>query len=479
MARLLLRLSLVALSLALALTVVVQLRMPREAVQVLALPDEVLGLAVAQPTAPPPAESAAATPAALPAVPTAVPTLAPESVTVTLQQGRDGYQGTTDTFIQFFAQEANYCGSPELFVVTTDKAAALLRFDLSGLSDSASGLDAGAAVVKATLEVYAVQGNPGVRIGLYLPHSDWDPCSATWTKPWAVPGANGAADREPEPLLQIASDAAPEWLRFDVSALVSQWLSDPSGNHGVILKSLEAAVPSQHILFSSENEDAERRPRLTIEYTRARPTAEPTATPLSAETPLATSPSVESTPGANPSGTAAPTLAPVPEPTAIAPGSPRVIEIRYWTPMEVGGSYPVSLVFRPEKKGLSTNRYESYVLGVNAQLNAATFEITAEATPLQILTNPETALVWRWTLQPGSTGQHTLEFDVDLNWTPAVPGQPPVRTEPGSWQQTRATRVNAAFAYWPVVRLARLVLMALGLLSWLGWLVLHQRRRQL
>lgn len=484
MARLLLRLSLLAVSLALALTVVAQLRMPREVIEVLALPDEVLGLAVGQLITQPSAESAPTTPSPSLPAPTVVPTLVPETQTVVLQQGRDGYLGTTDTFIQFYAQEANYCGSPELFVVTTDKAVAFLRFDLTDQSEAVKGLDAGATVVKATLEVYAVQGNPGVAVGLYLPRSNWDACGITWTKPWQAPGANGATDRDAEPLSVIGSASAPEWLQFDVTGAVSQWLQDPGTNHGLIIKSLEASVPSQHILFGSENEDAERRPRLTIQYSRAQATPEPTGASVSTETPVPTRPAPESTPevpptaAPNPTSELVPTLTRIAEPTAITPGSPRVIEIRWWNPMEVGGTYPVSLVFRPEKQGLSATDSVTYVLAVNARLDAATFDTTTDSTPLQILTDPEAALVWRWTIQPRSTGQRTLELDLDLNWTPAVPGEPPVRTEPGIWQQTRTTRVNAAFAYWPLVRIVRLALMGVALLCWLGWLVLHQRGHQ-
>ena len=459
MARFLLRLSLVALSLALALTVALQARMPREVVEVLALPNEMLGLAVTQPTAQP----AAATPTAPLPVATPVPAPASEPSTVVLQQDRDGYLGAADTFVQFYGPENNYCAAPELSVVTTDKAVAFLRFDLTALP-------AAARVVTATFEVYALQGNQGVEIGLYLPRRDWDACSITWTKPWEQPGANGAVDRETEPLQAIKTGPAPEWLRFDVTAAAEQWLHDPSSNHGLILKSLEASVPSQHILVSSENADAGRRPRLTIEYTLAPPAPEPLATPLPAETPEAVSPTSTSP--------EVPAPAPIATATAITPGSPRVIELHWWNPMEVGQSYPVSVVFRPEAPGPGAGGYDVYVLGVNAQLGAATMDLASDSAQLQILTDPKSSLVWHWTLQPCSTGERTLDLDLNFGWTPAVPGQPPVRTEPGTWQETRTARVNAAFGYWPLIRVVRLGLMGAGLLLWLGWLVLRLRRSE-
>lgn len=468
MARLLLRLSLVALSLALALTVALQARLPREVVEVLALPDEVLGLAVAQAPAQPAAQVTGQPTAVLPTAtvpaPTAAPTPSGEPSTVVLQQGRDGYAGNIDTFIQFYAPEENYCHSAELFVVTTDKAVAFLRFDLTGLPTAT-------AVANATLELYAVQGNQGAEIGLYLPLKEWDACGITWTRPWQQPGANGAGDRQAEPLQVIKSGPAPEWLLFDVTGAVRQWLQDPSTNHGLMVKSLETTVPSQHILFSSENADSERRPRLTIRYQPPQPTPEATSPSLPSETPAPTP--------VPPVDTPAPAVTPAATPTAITPGSPRVIELHWWKPMEVGGTYPVTLVFRPEKPGPGSSEFDTYVLAANAQLNAATFDTSAASEQLQILTRPESSLVWRWTVQPRSAGERTLAFEVDLSWTPAVPDQPPVRTDPGIWQQSRTAKVNAAFAYWPAVRMARLALIGAGLLFWLGWLVLHQRRQQL
>ena len=146
--------------------------------------------------------------------------------------------------------------------------------------------------------------------------------------------------------------------------------------------------------------------------------------------------------------------------------------------MEVGAGYPVTLVFRPEKQGLSASEMDDYVLAVNAQLGASNLDITTESAQLQVLTDAQYSLVWRWMVQPRSTGERELELDVNLSWTPAVAGLAPVRTEPGTWQQSRTVRVNPSFAYWPLMRTVRVALMGVGLLFWLGWLVLHQRRRK-
>jgi hypothetical protein len=453
MARLLLRLSLVALALAMALTVALQLRMPRELVEVFALPDDVAGLPLGGPAPGPTTVS----PSAPPATPTQSPPATDRQKTTVLQQGRDGYSGCSDTYLQFYRPDENYCDSGELYVVTTDKAATLIRFDLTRLPGPIAGLDSSAVVVQATLELYAVQGNKGVELGLYLPRGLWDPCTVSWSRPWEKAGANGLSDRESGPFQNVSTKSDPQWIEFDVTALVQYWLREPQGNFGMLIKSFESAVPSHHIFFSSENGDPESRPRLTIRYEPALPTPPPeTVSPTEA----------------------APSSTPFATPTVILAGSPRVVEVHWWNQMEVGNTYPVKLVFRPRATVVDASSFDVYVLGVKTQLSAATFEVEAASTLEQVLTGPEASLLWSWTVQPRFVGEQSVSLDMAFDWTPAVLEQPRVLTEPSAWYQIRMTRVNESFPYWSLLQAARQVLVAAGLLGWIGWFALRKRPGQ-
>jgi hypothetical protein len=146
--------------------------------------------------------------------------------------------------------------------------------------------------------------------------------------------------------------------------------------------------------------------------------------------------------------------------------------------MEAGRVYPVRVVFRPESSNLSESALQLYMLSVNAQLSAATFDVLPESPPEQVLTEPEASLSWSWSLQPRMVGEQSLSLDLLFDWTPVSVGLPNVRAEPGAWYQTRTTRVNKPFPYWSLLQLGRNALVAMGLLCWAGWFALRGRRSQ-
>jgi len=459
MSRLLLMVGFVALVLALAMTGALSLLRVDEVVEVFPLPAEVLDLPL--PTEPAPDTAA---PALTPAPTAAGPTAGREEpTTIVLQAGRDGYEGCSDTYIQLYRPTQNYCASSELSLVTSNKATTLLRFDLTRLPDNVTRLNAGATILQATLELYALQGNKDTVMGIYLPRGVWDPCTLTWNNPWETPGADGPADREQEAWVDIAAKRATGWLEFDVTGLVQRWLNEPTQNLGMILKSLDASAPAHFMFVSSEHPGQEERPRLTIRYEPALPA--PTGSPRSEPTQANDSvPTITST------------SSPAATPTLIVPLSPRVVEIHWRNEMDVGGTYPVRVIFRPET-GQATSSLSIYLLNVYAQVTAPTFEVVENAPLRQLLEQPEDTLSWSWQVEPRVLGAQTLAVDLLFDWRLASGGSGATMTERGAWYQTKVIRVTSPFRYRSQVVLLRGLLAAMGLVCLMSWGVLKKRTK--
>jgi hypothetical protein len=459
---------LVALVTALAMTGALSILRVDEVVEVFPLPPDVLDLPLPTGLAP-----QIVAPASTPA-PTVVGSLGEtgQPTTAILQSGRDHYSGCSDTYIQFYRPTANYCESPELYLVTSNKAATLLRFDLTELPDSIIGLNSDAVILEATLELYAVQGNKDVVMGIYLPYGPWDPCAVTWNTPWEGPGADGLSDREHDPRVEATAQQATGWMEFNVTGLVQHWLRDPGQNYGMIIKSFDVSAPSHHIFFSSDHPGEDGRPKLTIRYEPALPTPTPTVTPTSTPTP-ATTATPTFTPTTAP--TAAPTATPAATPTLILPLSPRVVEVHWRNEMDLGGSYPVQVIFRPETAQAMSSLVRLYMLSVHAQVTAPTFDVVENSAAEQMLEQPEDILSWSWQVEPQVVGSQAFSLDLLFDWRPATSGAPVIRAEPGAWYQTKVIKIITPFRYWPQLALLRNLLVSGGLACLVGWYMLRRR----
>ncbi len=469
MPRSLLMVGLVALVIALAATGALSVLRADEVVEVFPLPADILDLPL--PTEAP-HEMATVSPQA-----TAVPVVTSVSgspgkevsaSTAVLQAGQNGYSGCTDTYIQFYLPTDNYCQSPELFLVTSNKAATLLRFDLTNLPEQVAGLNPDATILEATLELYTVQGNEGVRIGIYVPNQSWDPCTVTWKSPWAQPGADGLSDREDDPWAEATVKQAEGWMAFDITSLVQHWLGDPTKNLGMILKSFDVNVPSHHVFRSSEHPDGDTRPRLTIKFQAALPAATLAPVPTLTATAI---------PDATPTASPASTVAPMLTPTLITPISPRVLELHWRNDMDVGSSYPIQAIFRPETAGGTSESAQIYKLSVQAQVTAPTFDILDRSPAEQMLDEPEGVLSWSWEVEPRVIGAQTLALDLLFSWAPAASASPGVTMDRGAWYQTKVIKVVKPFPYWTHITLLRNVLLFVGLACIVGWYVLRRRTK--
>jgi hypothetical protein len=208
-------------------------------------------------------------------MPTATPTHAPTNtptpsptqvvITITLQQGSSGYEGSQDTYISQLARDSNYCGEDEILVGHGERAA-LLRFDLSPIPNDAT-------IIEASIQVYATgwRMHPDMFINAYRILRSTDVCEATWNvaregNPWALPGCSEpASDRGVNPESSLKTCGASRWYTFDLTALIQEWVEGSLENNGILLRrSLSDDV--MYWFGSAEYGNVHLRPRLIITY---------------------------------------------------------------------------------------------------------------------------------------------------------------------------------------------------------------------
>lgn len=446
MQRILLITGIAALCIALLLTVAPYFLRPAPRVEVFPIDPETLELP-ASTSAPVPGMGATPTPSP---VRTRMPSL------VTLQQGVDDYDGCSDTYIQFYLPNDNFCNSHTVSVRAGNKACMLLRFDFTRLPAKAYGLGSDSIVQHATLSLFVVQGRADTQIGIYRLRRPWEPCLTTWNLPWQKPGADGLDDREMEPRAELTTTKAQGWLEFDVTGLVQDWLQDAEHNYGMLVKSFESRWPSHEIIFSSDHPAASSRPKLTIKYEPAPPTSTPP--PVTAT----------STP------TPEPTLTPTATPTAppIRPLGPRVVEWRWREVMNIGNPYKVVAVFRPATPPASSAPIPlPALLSIEAHLTAPSFTIVNDSAQEQALGDANGSLTWSWTITPRIVGSQIMSLDLNFTWKPVLGA----RTDSGVWYETRVVKVEKAWATWAQLNMARNWLALLGVLCIVGYLVLKRQ----
>jgi len=257
-----------------------------------------------------------------PSTPSPTPTVAlpTKRLTLTLQQGVDGYTGTTDTYLDAYdstsAHDDPIFPATGLAMRSGDIMFPLIQFDFGAIPPQAT-------VVSATLSLYSswhnnAQPTCGRAYGLLRP---WKEAEATWyaatlTNTWGLPGASDpATDRDAtSPALRRFVNAEGQRYDFAVDWLVQRWVADPASNHGLLLRP-SGEWATRFDFASSEAQDVAHRPRLTVVYELpAGSTATATVSP--SPTPSAT----QGTPSATPTPTASPTgPSPTPSPTPPAP----------------------------------------------------------------------------------------------------------------------------------------------------------------
>jgi hypothetical protein len=218
------------------------------------------------------------------------------STTITLQQGLNGYAGTTDAWLDASLERDNYGGAPNLRIRWNDGRddCAVIKFDLTGV------IPPGAEVLEATLALWyyeagSFQEDNAMTIKPYRLQAgaSWDENiyngqngvgvsyryrDAGETVEWTGGAEGGWWDKiddgnGTEKIKRtggLPPDAIPplNWVGFDVTPSVIQW-KNGAANHGLLLVAtgFEGGGTSAYGLFISRNESLQTyRPRLSITF---------------------------------------------------------------------------------------------------------------------------------------------------------------------------------------------------------------------
>jgi hypothetical protein len=190
----------------------------------------------------------------------------PPTITVTLQQGLNGYSGAEDTSIYKYDPDVSYYGDATIRVGQKQQWATLLRFNLSSIPSNA-------VITRATLEIYAVGwGGTDVGMNAYAVFRSTTLSQATWNRaqssnPWAVAGCDSTTtDRRADAESGAMTSGFGKWSIFPVASAVQGWVSGSLANNGFLLRAPWLKYADNVSFASSEYSDVTIRPRLVVTY---------------------------------------------------------------------------------------------------------------------------------------------------------------------------------------------------------------------
>jgi len=189
-------------------------------------------------------------------------------VTVSFQDGVNGYTGARDTYISEGNPTSNFGASPTLRVdgdeVSGSDLAALLKWNLPSLP-------AGSVIQSATITLNVT--NPSAEVyEVYEVKRDFSSSQATWNQyaaggAWLIAGAQGSLDRGATVLGTLAPAAAGSYaltLNSSGVAVVQSWVDSPGTNFGIIIANGSNADGVE--FASREAANVADRPALTMTY---------------------------------------------------------------------------------------------------------------------------------------------------------------------------------------------------------------------
>jgi hypothetical protein len=193
------------------------------------------------------------------------------NTTVTLQEGLNGYVGTTDTQIASAFPTTNY-GANGTFGMVQHTVAALIRFPI--FVSQGGPVPDGASIASATLSVHKIWGPDAVFNARRLLKS-WHEGQATWNSAasganWETPGALGASDVAATADGQGSIGAETGWVNIDVTASVQAFASG-APNHGWRFGYVSGPNSQKDFVARNSTNSAQiaLRPRLTITYSES------------------------------------------------------------------------------------------------------------------------------------------------------------------------------------------------------------------
>ena len=204
-------------------------------------------------------------------------TAQPTPISVVLREG-DGYSGMVDTYVDAWAENANFEESIKTVARQGSLRVPLMRFDLTSIPDFVS-------VKAATLHLYATgRTNPGViNVSLAKINRPWHPSQVTWnqataSEAWFQAGVRDIdSDRSAEVYASGVVDNERYWTHWDLTTLVQDWVSDPEHNYGLAVLA-DGNVSVQYDFTTSGWPSVDYRPYLEIRYIPVKPSPTPIAT---------------------------------------------------------------------------------------------------------------------------------------------------------------------------------------------------------
>jgi len=182
-----------------------------------------------------------------------------------LQEGRENYTGTRDTFIDRWRPAENFGDRSWISVRSGEVQVGLLQYDLSVLPSEAE-------VITATLRLNRIfQTNPNAMdMVVYRLLRPWAEMEATWDlatagEAWAQPGGAIGDDFFPPAADRVEVRSDLEWVSLDVTSIVHAWHDGWGPNYGFMLRGYgEGQV--EYRFASSEHPTQARRPQLIVTY---------------------------------------------------------------------------------------------------------------------------------------------------------------------------------------------------------------------
>lgn len=187
-------------------------------------------------------------------------------ITITLQQGVNGYTGSGATQIDRYDPATNCCSLDIFRVGYKQRYGALLRFDLSSIPP-------GATIVRATARLYSTAwGGSDITAGAYAVLRGLNVCQATWNQastgsPWAVPGAGDpATDRRADAESVVTTAGPRQYYDWDLTRLVQQWVGGTLVNNGWMLSTGSPTHTGVMYFANANNATVSMRPQMIVTY---------------------------------------------------------------------------------------------------------------------------------------------------------------------------------------------------------------------
>jgi hypothetical protein len=172
----------------------------------------------------------------------------------------------TDSFVYEFLPNTNFDGPGFNGILSSGRSVnpghdtrSFLRFDFSG--------DALAAGEAATLNLFVVSGasvgfpfvdpSPGAPVSTELRYltGGWDESTVSWNQQPAI----GTIVIDTQTI-----DGVGQWVRFDITALVSAWIGDPSLNFGLAIQQVASVNNGGAVFAVYESASGVHRPYVQI-----------------------------------------------------------------------------------------------------------------------------------------------------------------------------------------------------------------------